>query len=418
MTRPHRVAITGLGMVSPFGGSTQDFFTRMLAGESAVALYETDDAPRGLSVPAVRCADFDPAERVPKHLIGTMDRYTQLGMAAALEAWAHAGLTPGTNDESDDAGVAWGSALGGTLAYEKGYRDLWQNGLERISPLSVVQGMNNAASAQIGIALGLGNSCLTYTVACASAAAAIGEAFNRIRHGDAKIMLTGGSDAPLAYAVVRAWEAMRVMASGDAETAYRACRPFHPDRRGLVLAEGAAALVLEDWDHAVARGAPILAEMVGYGSSCDHNHLVRPDERGQVRALRQALDQAGLAPEDIGYVNAHGTATREGDPTEIQALKTVFGAHAEHLPVSATKSMHGHVMGATGAIEALITVLALQQDAIPPTAHLDHVDPACAGVRHMIQAEQGAGLQAALCSSFAFGGSNAVLAFKASPASR
>lgn len=418
MTRPHRVAVTGLGMVSPFGGSTQDFFTRMLAGESAVALYETDDAPRGLSVPAVRCADFDPAERVPKHLIGTMDRYTQLGMAAALEAWAHAGLTPGANDESDDAGVAWGSALGGTLAYEKGYRDLWQNGLERVSPLSVVQGMNNAASAQIGIALGLGNSCLTYTVACASAAAAIGEAFNRIRYGDAKIMLTGGSDAPLAYAVVRAWEAMRVMATGDAETAYRACRPFHPDRRGLVLAEGAAALVLEDWDHAVARGAPILAEMVGYGASCDHNHLVRPDERGQVRALQQALDQAGLSPADIGYVNAHGTATREGDPTEIQALKTVFGAHAEHLPVSATKSMHGHVMGATGAIEALITVMALQQDAIPPTAHLDHVDPACAGVRHMIQAEQGAGLHAALCSSFAFGGSNAVLAFKASPASR
>ncbi|MDY0146925.1 MAG: beta-ketoacyl-[acyl-carrier-protein] synthase family protein [Halothiobacillus sp.] len=413
MTRPHRVAVTGLGMVSPFGGSTQDFFTRMLAGESAVALYETDDTPRGLSVPAVRCADFDPAERIPKHMISTMDRYTQLGMAAAFEAWAQAGFAPGADDENTDAGVAWGSALGGTLAYERGYRDLWQNGQERVSPLSVVQGMNNAASAQIGIALGLGNSCLTYTVACASAAAAIGEAFNRIRHGDAKIMLTGGSDAPLAYAVVRAWEAMRVMAPGDRDTAYRACRPFHPDRRGLVLAEGAAALVLEDWDHAVARGAPILAEMSGFGASCDHSHLVRPDARGQVRALQQALDQANLAPEDIGYVNAHGTATREGDATEIQALKTVFGAHAEHLAVSATKSMHGHVMGATGAIEALITVLALQQDAIVPTAHLDAIDPACAGVRHITQAEHGSDLRAALCSSFAFGGSNAVLAFKA-----
>ncbi|MBD3816230.1 MAG: beta-ketoacyl-[acyl-carrier-protein] synthase family protein [Halothiobacillus sp.] len=413
MTRPHRVAVTGLGMVSPFGGSTQDFFTRMLAGESAVALYETDDAPRGLSIPAVRCADFDPAERIPKHMLATMDRYAQLGMAAAFEAWAQAGLTLGANEDSPDAGVAWGSALGGTLAYERGYRDLWQNRQERVSPMSVVQGMNNAASAQIGIALGLGNSCLTYTVACASAAAAIGEAFNRIRHGDAKIMLTGGSDAPLAYAVVRAWEAMRVLAPGDRDTAYRACRPFHADRRGLVLAEGAAALVLEDWDHAVARGAPILAEMVGYGASCDHSHLVRPDARGQVRALQQALDQAGLAPKDIGYVNAHGTATREGDATEIQALKTVFGAHAEHLAVSATKSMHGHVMGATGAIEALITVLALWQDAIVPTAHLDTIDPACAGVRHITQAEHGSDLRAALCSSFAFGGSNAVLAFKA-----
>lgn len=413
MTRPHRVAVTGLGMVSPFGGSTQDFFTRMLAGESAVALYETDDAPRGLSVPAVRCADFRPADRIPKHLIGTMDRYTQLGMAAALEAWAQAGFAPGATEQSPDAGVAWGSALGGTLAYERGYRDLWQNGMERISPLSVVQGMNNAASAQIGIVLGLGNSCLTYTVACASAAAAIGEAFNRIRYGDAKIMLTGGSDAPLAYAVVRAWEAMRIMATGDAQTAYRACRPFHADRQGLVLAEGAAALVLEEWDHAVARGASILAEIVGYGASCDHNHLVRPDERGQVRALQLALNQAGLVPEDIGYVNAHGTATREGDPTEIQALKTVFGAHAEYLPVSATKSMHGHAMGATGAIEALITVLALQQDAIAPTAHLDAIDPDCEGVRHLTQAMHGGNLRAALSSSFAFGGSNAVLAFKA-----
>ncbi|MHB9020591.1 MAG: beta-ketoacyl-[acyl-carrier-protein] synthase family protein [Halothiobacillus sp.] len=411
MITPRRVAITGLGMVNPFGGATSDFFARMLAGESAITGYETQDKPRGLSLPAVHCAQFEPADRIPKHVLGAMDRFAQLGLAAALEAWDHAGLARDT--DNPDAGVAWGSALGGTQVFEQSYRDLWLNGQERLPPLSVVKGMGNAASAHIGIALGLGNSCLTYSVACASAAAAIGEAFNRIRHGDATLMLTGGSDAPLTYGVVRAWEAMRVLASGDAQTAYRACRPFHPERRGLVLAEGAAALVLEDWDHAVARGAPILAEMVGYGASCDHTHLARPEERGQVRALRQALDQAGLAPEAIGYVNAHGTATREGDSTEIQALKTVFGAHAEALAVSATKSMHGHAMGATGAIEALITVLALKQDAIPPTAHLDVIDPQCLGVRHITSAVHGSGLKAALCSSFAFGGSNAVLAFKA-----
>ncbi|MHB1229217.1 MAG: 3-oxoacyl-ACP synthase [Halothiobacillus sp. 20-54-6] len=408
---PRRVAITGLGMVSPFGGSTQDFFQRMLAGESAVTHYETDDKPHGLSLPAVRCTQFEPTDRIPRPVLGTMDRFAQLGMVAALEAWDHAGLARSADNPA--AGVAWGTALGGTLVFEKSYRDLWLNGQERLPPTAVIKGMNNAASAHIGIALGLGNSCLTYTVACASAAVAIGEAFHRIRHGDADIMLAGGSDAPLAYGVVRAWEAMRVLAPGDVETAYRACRPFHAERRGLVLAEGAAALVLEDWDHAMARGAAILAEMVGYGASCDHTHLVRPEEQGQVRALRQALDQAGLAPEAIGYVNAHGTATREGDPTEIRALKTVFGAQAEHLAVSATKSMHGHAMGATGAIEALITVLALQQDAIPPTAHLDIIDPLCAGVRHITHAQRGTGLSAALCSAFAFGGSNAVLAFKA-----
>jgi len=409
-----RVAVTGLGMVDPFGGTTEDFFQRMLAGESAVRLYETDDRPRPLSVPAVRCSAFEPTERIAKPLLGTMDRFTQLGVAAAFEAWAHAGLTREPGADRPEAGVAWGTALGGTLAYERGYRNLWDKGQDRLSPMSVVLGMNNAASAQIGIHLGLGNSCLSYTVACSSAAAAIGEAFERIRGGDADIMLTGGSDAPLAYGVVRAWEAMRVMAPGDEQTAPQACRPFHADRRGLVLGERAAALVLEEWEHAVARGAPILAELSGYGATCDHSHLVRPDERGQVRALEQAMTQAGLAPEDIDYVNAHGTATREGDPTEIQALRRVLGEHAARTAVSATKSMHGHLMGATGAVEALITVMALQQDAIPPTAHLDRIDPGCAGVRHVTDtALKGSGLRAALSNSFAFGGSNAVLAFRA-----
>lgn len=409
-----RVAVTGLGMVNPFGGTTADFFERMLAGESAVALYQTDDKPRPLSVPAVRCTAFDPAERLNKSQLGTMDRFTQLGVAAAIEAWEHAGFTHEADADHPEAGVAWGTALGGTLAYERGYRNLWSKGQDRLSPMSVVLGMNNAASAQIGIHLGLGNSCLSYTVACASAAAAIGEGFERIRQGAADIMLVGGSDAPLAYGVVRAWEAMRVLAQGDEETAYKACRPFHPGRRGLVLGEGAAALVLEDWDHAVARGATILAEIAGYGATCDHTHLVRPDERGQIRALTQALDQAGLEVEDIGYVNAHGTATREGDPIEIAALKAVFGDHAPSVAISATKSMHGHLMGATGAIEALITVLALNQDAIPPTAHLDEIAPDCLGLRHVVDGPlRNTGLRAALSNSFAFGGSNAVLAFRA-----
>lgn len=409
-----RVAITGIGLVSPFGGDTEDFFSRLLRGESCIRPYFTDDKPRPLAMPAVRCADFDTGAVLGKALAGSTDRFAQLGLAAAFEAWRHAGFARDDHADQPDYGVAWGTALGGTLAYERGYRDLWQNGRERVAPLSVVLGMNNAASAHIAIQLGLGNSCLSYTVACASAAAAIGEAYRRIRDGEATLMLAGGSDAPLCYGVVRAWEALRVLAPGhDEHSAARACRPFSADRAGLVLAEGAAALVLEDWRHAVARGATILAELAGYGASCDHSHVVRPEVGGQVRAIELALADAGLQTGQIDYVNAHGTATQEGDAAEVQALRQVFGKDAERLPVSATKSMHGHMMGASGAVEAVVTVLALRQDALPPTAHLDVVDPVCSGVRHLAGAAlRGSGARVALSNSFAFGGSNAVLAIR------
>jgi 3-oxoacyl-[acyl-carrier-protein] synthase II len=275
--------------------------------------------------------------------------------------------------------------------------------------------MNNAASSHIAIQLGLGASCLSYTVACSSASAAIGEGFRLIRDGRAQLMMTGGSDAPLAYGVVRAWEALRVLAPGNAETAPAACRPFHAKRGGLVLGEGAAALVLEDYQHALARGARIYAEIVGYGSTSDHSHLVKPDSRGQVRAINAALADGQLASDQIDYINAHGTATREGDPSEIEAIRTVFGERAASIAVSATKSMHGHSMGATGAVEALATVMALHSGDIPPTAFLDEIDPACTGVRHIAGSGlRGQTIRAALSNSFAFGGSNAVLAFRRS----
>jgi len=254
---------------------------------------------------------------------------------------------------------------------------------------------------------------MSHTVACASSAIAIGEAFRRVRSGEAPIMLTGGSDAPQAYGVARAWEALRVLAGGDENSAATACRPFSAKRSGLVLGEGGAALVLEDWAHAVARGARIHGEMVGYGTTCDHSHLVRPEPAGQIRALRAALADAGLNAADIDYVNAHGTATAEGDPAEIAALREVFGELASALPVSATKSMHGHQLGAAGAVEAIVTVLALREQAIPPTAHLGELDAACGGVDHVRAGRRGQPLRAALSNSFAFGGSNAVLAFRA-----
>ena len=408
-----RVAITGLGLVSPYGGDLADFFARLTAGESAIRHLSTDDQPRPLSMPFVSCPGFDPDAALGKPLASMMDRFAQLGMTAAFAAWDDAGLARAADGESrDNWGVSWGTALGGTVAYEKGYRDLWQKGRDRLSPLTVLFGMNNAANAHISIQLGLGGVSMSHTVACASSSIAIGEAFRRVRSGEAPLMVTGGSDVPQAYGVARAWEALRVMAPGDAATSASACRPFAADRRGLVLGEGGAALVLEDWDHAVARGARIHGEIVGYGTSCDHSHLVRPEAEGQIRALGATLADAGLAAADIDYINAHGTATPEGDPVEIAALRAVFGERAETLPVSATKSMHGHLLGAAGALEAAITVLALYRRALPPSMHCESQDPACNVALVREPGTLAGHLRAAISNSFAFGGTNAVLVFR------
>ncbi len=408
-----RVAVTGIGMVSPFGGDTDDFFTRILSGESAVRLYQHPTSPSLLVQPAVTCAHFDAEKTIGRAISHVADRYSQLGVAAAISAWGDAGLVR-DGVSCDDYGVSWGTAVGGMLTYEKGYGDIYLHGKKRVSPLSVPMAMNNAAASHIAMVLGLGGACMTYSVACASSTISIGEAYRRIKRGESSLIVAGGSEAPLAFTIMRAWEALRVVATGDEHTAHRACQPFQEGRSGLVLGEGAAALVLEDWEHALQRGARIYCELAGFGQSCDHTHLVRPDAQGQARAIRAALHEAELSPTQIGYVNAHGTATQEGDAIEISALKLVFGEHAQHLPVSATKSMHGHSLGAVGAMEAVITVLALARHAIPPTAHLSQVADDCTGVRHVMGAAlRDVPLQAALSNSFAFGGSNAVLAFKA-----
>ena len=409
---PHRVAVTGVGLVSPFGGDAEDFFARIMRGESAVALYRHPASPTELAQPAVRCASFSPEQTIGRALSSVTDRYSQLGLAAAFSAWGDAGL-PRKGAGSCEYGVSWGTGVGGALTYEKGYTDFFERGKRRMSPLTVALAMNNAAASNLAIALGLGGACLTYSVACASSAVSIGEAYRRIRSGSDKLVVAGGSEAPLALSVMLAWDAMRVVADGDDETAFRACRPFQVGRTGLVLGEGGAALVLEDWDFAVSRGARIYCELAGYGQSCDRSHLVRPDAGGQVRAIEAAMREAGLVPAEVGYVNAHGTATQEGDPIEVSALRAAFGEAAPRLHVSSTKSMHGHMLGAAGAMEAVITVLALTKQQIPPTAHLQQVSADCEGVRHVM----GNGLQnvsfgAAISNSFAFGGSNAVLVFR------
>lgn len=408
-----RVAVTGVSIVDPMGGTTQDFFERTLRGESSISFYQTEDKPKAIASPALHCLGFSAEGRIGRAAASSMDRYSQLGLAAVIDAWTAAGLSLDSDLVHERWGVSWGTALGGTHAYEHGLREMWLNGKDRLPPMSVVLGMNNACASHIAIKFGLGASCLTYSIACASAATAIGEGLNKIRRNEADLMVVGGSDNPLIYGVFRAWEAMRVLAPGNSENAHLACRPFSTTRSGLVLGEGAAALILEDWEHARSRGAEIICELAGYGVNCDHKNLVRPDKDGQVRAISMALIESGLSTSDIGYINAHGTATIEGDPIEISAIKEVFGSHAAKLPVSATKSTHGHLMGASGAIEAAITVLALSQEKLPPTGNLTEIDQNCAGVNHIVGTPLvGSSPKGAISNSFAFGGSNAVLAFK------
>jgi 3-oxoacyl-[acyl-carrier-protein] synthase II len=414
MTR-RRVAVTGIGLTVPFGTDPGSVFDRLMAGESAIRPFTPDPAlPNGTrAVPAVYCDGFDSEATLGRTTTFLTDRYAQLGLTAALAAWQDAGLPCSVPPEERlNGAVCWGTGLGGTRSVELAYFDVLQRGRARTSPMLIVMGMHNAAAAHVAMRLGLGGPATTTSVACASSAIAIGEALRLIRSGEADVVVAGGSEAPLTAGMLLAWDAMRVLARGENEAAASACRPFHADRAGLVLGEGGAALVLESYEHAERRGARIYAELAGFGASCDHHHLAQPLAAGQMRALQAALRSAELNADDVDYVNAHGTGTVEGDPVEIEALRAVFDAHAESVAVSSTKSMLGHMLGATGAVEALITVLALSRQQVPPTAHLDRIDASCAGVRHVARVGESVPLRAALSSSFAFGGSNAVLAFR------
>ena len=408
-----RVAITGLGLVSSHGQDPAVAFQAWMQGVSGVNWQTVGDEPHAVKVPAAVCDSFDPVQVLGKSRLTTMDRFSQLGSAAAQSAWQDAGLADLTSTDREQVAVLWGTGGGGVQTTERSYRDLFVRGRSRISPLSVVLGMNNAAASHIALQLGAGGACLTYSVACASSAVAVGEAMRRVQMGDCSVALAGGAEAAMPYGAVKAWESLQVLAMPGEQPVEAACRPFHAERRGLVLGEGAAALVLEEWEHAKQRGATIYAELVGYASTCDHSHMTAPNSQGQLRALNLVLQEAQANVDDVSYVNAHGTATAEGDPTEVQALQALLGEHAARTMISSTKSMHGHLLGAAGAIEALITALAVYHDAAPPTAHLDLIDPACAGLDHVAKVgREHVGMKLALSNSFAFGGSNAVLAMR------
>ncbi len=404
-----RVAITGIGIVSPLGNNCEEFFKNLVAGRSGVRRMTSDFADQ-LSIRIAAEVDFDAEAHFSKKIARTLDRVSQFAMVAASHAWQHAALQL-PEKEKKRAGIYIGTGMGGARTLEESYMQLYRQNVKRLHPLTVVMAMNNAAASYISMTHGLKGPCLTFSTACSSSAVAIGEAYRQIKHGYSDVMLAGGTESLLTFGVMMSWESIGTLAQ-EAEDPATSCRPFSRDRTGFVLGEGAAILVLEALDRAQQRGAMIYGELVGYGSTADADHITKPSVDGQVRAMEAALEEAHLGPEEIDYINAHGTATIANDAVETQAIKQVFGKRAYHIPVSSTKSMHGHLLGAAGAVELVAAVLALNTGIAPPTANLTVPDPECDLDYVPGKARTGLELNAVMSNSFAFGGTNAVLVVK------
>ena len=419
-----RVAITGLGVVSCVGSNCEDFFAALLAARSGLGAVDIT-FPQGVETVIAGSIDLQADAHFTRARLLTMDRVSQLALIAAREAMAQAGLghIGDMTDRPDTAshagvlperfGVCLGTGSGGSGSTDAAYTALLEQKVARLRPLTVVLAMNNAIAAQVSMEFGLKGPSSTVSNACASSANAIGDAFRQIRHGYADAMLVGGSEALLNRGTIKAWQAMHTLAKPHVDGTHASCRPFSKDRTGLVLAEGAGMLVLEDWDTAQRRGAHILAELAGYASTTDAHHLTQPEAAGQASAMTLALQDAGLNAGDIGYLNAHGTATDIGDVVETSAIRLAFENAAATLSVSSTKAVHGHAMGAAGAIEFIASVMALRTGQLPPTAFLETPDARCDLDYIPLQARVRQGMRAVMSNSFAFGGSNAVLIAKA-----
>lgn len=404
-----RVVITGLGVFASTGKDPESFINNLAEGRSAIGRITQFD-PSALSVQiAAEVPGYCSTDYFPKKRLDLIDRFTEFGLIAAGQAMKSSGIEM-RDEERPRFGVMMGSGMGGAQTYEVGYSSLYARGATRVHPFTIPKSMHNAATSQICMEFGAQGPSIATSTACASAGHAIGEAYHYIKFDMADVILAGGSDSPLTFGIMRFWESVRVLASGNGNPS-RACRPFSADREGLVLGEGAAVLVLEELDHAKRRGATIFAELAGFGLSSDAGHITQPTVDGPVRAMRMALAAGGLNPEDIDYINAHGTGTRLNDPIETEVIKTVLGEHARKVAISSTKSMHGHAMGATAALELAATVLAMKKGVIPPTANYTVPDPEC-DLDYVPNEAREANIRAAVSNSFAFGGLNAVLAVR------
>jgi 3-oxoacyl-[acyl-carrier-protein] synthase II len=401
-----RVVITGMGIISPVGNACEDFFNNLAAGRSGIRRMSPDFAGR-LSIRIAAQTDFIAEDHFSKKNARTLDRANQFAQVAASQAWQDSGLRL-DEEGKKRAGVYLGTGMGGANTLEASYEQLFQHKVKRLHPLTVVMVMHNAAASCISIERGLKGPCLTFSTACSSSAVAIGEAFRLIKHGYADVMLAGGTESLLTYGNLMSWESIGTLAL-EAEDPSTSCRPFSKDRTGFVLGEGAAVLVLESLERAKTRGARIHGEVIGYGSTADAEHITKPSVEGQALAIEAALEEARISPDLIDYINAHGTATQANDVVETQAIKKVFGRRAYDIPISSTKSMHGHLLGAAGAVELVAAILALQRQVVPPTATLTVPDPECDLDYVPGKARIGVDLKTIMSNSFAFGGTNAVL---------
>lgn len=403
MSGPRRVAITGAGTVNALGRDVPQTLAAMREGRCGIGPLEFRDVER-LSVRiGAQVQDWRAEDHFNRQQIALYDRFTQFTMLAAEQAVAQSGLSF-QGELGLCSGVVLGTAGGGLNTWDENYRAVFEEGKNRVHPFVVPKLMNNAATSHVSMEFGLRGPSFTVATACASSNHAMGLAFQMVRAGAARVMLSGGAEAMLCFGGIKAWEGLRVM-SRDA------CRPFSANRNGMVQGEGAGVFVFEDWDHAAARGAEILAEVVGFAMSADAQDIVMPSAQGAERAIAGAMRDAGLNPDAIGYINAHGTGTAANDKTECAAVAHAFGQHADRLLISSTKSMHGHLIGGTGAVELLACIMALRDGIIAPTIGYEEPDPECALDVVPNQARE-ARVGAVLSNAFAFGGLNAVLALK------
>ena len=405
-----RVFVTGLGLVSPHGEDPTAIFERICLGDSAIRMVRSGTPEMGADV-LLASIEFEPGDRINKVDRLFMARAAQMAVVATRNALKDSGLLAEGCGPAE-AGVYMGCGLGGAEVLQQSYSTYFERHKRRGRPTTVPMIMASGPASQVCMQFGIEGPAHTYSIACASSSVAIGEAFRSIRDGYADVIIAGGAEAMLNDGSVAAWQAVGVIAKEHADGAGVSCRPFDLERTGLVLGEGAATLILESEERAAARGAECLAEIVGFGASSDAHKLTEPSVEGQERAIRNALEDAGLPADAVGYINAHATGTPAGDPVEIEAIERAFGAAAQDVAISSTKSMHGHLVGASGALECAITALALQKRRIPPTANLTVPDPGCD-----LDCVPGVGrdapdLEAALSNSFAFGGSNATLVLR------
>jgi nodulation protein E len=391
-----KVVVTGLGVVSAYGVGVGAFREGLEAGRCAIQPIQTVQTSEMKISTGAEFSSFEPSAYLHKDHLLMADRNAQFALIAAREAVAQAGMSLPA-----EAAIVTGCCVGGKHMEDAGYWDVYREMKTRLHPLTIPKVMANAAASLIAMEHGVQGPVFTMSTACSSANHAMGQAMWLVRNGVVDVALTGGSEAPFVFGLLKAWEAMRVV-SPDV------CRPFSKDRKGMSLGEGAGMLVIESEEHARARGALILAEMAGFGMSADAHHITQPKPEGAAAAMRMALRDAGMSPEEVGYVNAHGTGTQANDPAECTAIRMVVG---DGVAVSSTKSMHGHALGAAGALEAVATIEALRRGVLPPTANFEKEDPDCP-LDVIPNVARKADVSAAISNSFAFGGLNAVLAFR------